>query len=284
MPKSIEQQLQGVREPLRSIAIQIINESGGRIGITGHGGYRTREQQQKMYDDYLRGGNLAAKPGHSMHERGMAIDFSGDLDLLAQLAPKYGLVNSVDGEPWHWTLGEEGRYEGEDDYGFSYDLTADEDPKDIFNNRMIAIHRILGGATSVGTQPMGGFDELISAMEFPDADTDPTQAISRASAQSAATGSAARYQAYARAKLREFGWSESEMNALIELWNRESNWNPRADNPTSTAYGIAQQMESVHGKAAPTAEGQIDWGLNYIKQRYGSPSKALGFHDRNNWY
>ena len=29
---------------------------------------------------------------------------------------------------------------------------------------------------------------------------------------------------------------------------------------------------------------QIDWGLNYIQDRYGNPAKALNFHDANNWY
>jgi hypothetical protein len=29
---------------------------------------------------------------------------------------------------------------------------------------------------------------------------------------------------------------------------------------------------------------QIDWGLKYIKERYGSPANALGFHYANNWY
>jgi hypothetical protein len=29
---------------------------------------------------------------------------------------------------------------------------------------------------------------------------------------------------------------------------------------------------------------QIELGLKYIEHRYGSPSKALAFHNRNGWY
>lgn len=285
MPIPYAQQLEGVKEPLKSIVLRIIEESGGKIGITGHGGFRSREQQQRMYQDYLNGGNLAAKPGHSMHERGMAIDFSGDLDLLAKLAPKYGLVNSVDGEPWHYTLGEGARYEDEGDDAFNYGMSASaENPEDVLVSRMTAIMRILGGASPVGTQPMGSFQDALDDMAFPNADTDPVSAISKASAQTARAGGVAGYQQYAKSKLAQFGWSESEMNALIELWDRESDWNPNADNPTSTAQGIAQKMQSVHGPVEPTPEGQIDWGLRYILDRYGSPSRALQHHNRNNWY
>ena len=29
---------------------------------------------------------------------------------------------------------------------------------------------------------------------------------------------------------------------------------------------------------------QINWGLNYIQERYQSPCGALNFHLSNNWY
>ena len=29
---------------------------------------------------------------------------------------------------------------------------------------------------------------------------------------------------------------------------------------------------------------QINWGLNYIKQRYGTPSGAWAFWQEHNWY
>ncbi len=39
-------------------------------------GFRTSEYQQTLYDKYLQGGPLAAPPGHSAHEKGLAIDVS----------------------------------------------------------------------------------------------------------------------------------------------------------------------------------------------------------------
>lgn len=285
MPRSPQELLQGVREPLRSIALQIIAESNGRIGITGMGGYRTREQQAQLRSQYLAGkGPLAAEPGHSEHERGMAVDFSGDKELLAQLAAKHGLIASVPGEDWHYTLGEGAQFDG-DDFNFAYDPDGESDPQDVFANRMTSILSILGGASPVGTRPMGKFDEELSALEFPDNQPlPPGQQIARASASSAAAGSIAAYQAYAREQFKRFGWTSAEMNALIELWDRESDWNPNADNPTSTAQGIAQKLQSVHGPVESSPQAQMDWGLQYIKDRYGSPSRALAFHDRHNFY
>jgi D-alanyl-D-alanine dipeptidase len=37
-------------------------------------GFRTREEQAALYAKYLAGGPLAAPPGHSAHEAGLAVD------------------------------------------------------------------------------------------------------------------------------------------------------------------------------------------------------------------
>lgn len=85
-------------------------------------------------------------------------------------------------------------------------------------------------------------------------------------------------------------WPASEWPALKELWTRESNWNPAARNPSSGAYGIPQSLPAskmgpaAQGTGPEAAKAQIAWGLKYIKERYGSPSAALGFHDGHNWY
>lgn len=90
-----------------------------------------------------------------------------------------------------------------------------------------------------------------------------------------------------------YGWTGKQWQALEQLWTKESGWNHRADNPTSSAYGIPQAMMSIHfgGENSPQAKAwmndpkaQIKWGLDYIKGRYGSPAKAWNFWQRNNWY
>ena len=68
--------------------------------------YRSREEQERLYQAYLNGtGNLAAKPGSSNHESGLAIDFkntSGAYDWLKKNAGRYGLKN-LPSEPWHYS-------------------------------------------------------------------------------------------------------------------------------------------------------------------------------------
>jgi hypothetical protein len=43
-------------------------------------------------------------------------------------------------------------------------------------------------------------------------------------------------------------------------------------------------MTSIHGPVESSPAGQAKWGLNYIRNRYGSPAAAWAFHQRNNWY
>jgi hypothetical protein len=96
-------------------------------------------------------------------------------------------------------------------------------------------------------------------------------------------------QRIACAMLPSFGFSTSEMSSLNQMWNRESNWNPSAENPSSGSYGIPQALPaSKMASAGPNwrtdAATQIRWGLTYIKQTYGSPNQAWAFWQAHNWY
>jgi trimeric autotransporter adhesin len=290
-------QLEGVQEPLRSIAAHIVEDSGGAIGISN--GFRTREQQQKLYNDYINGvpGQArAARPGHSHHERGLAIDFSGDMDLLAKLGPKYGLQQPMDDEAWHWELGNGQDAQGMEGGGLNFEKAEAENPEDAIANRMNAVLSILGGNGAGGTmEPIDQSSMWGVAQDYEDQMSGIAQDAFAAAGEAggAALGAAGQiaggtvgaYQKYAaKVMMQKYGLDQSELPALIELWNRESNWDPNADNPTSSAAGIAQKMTSVHGALENTWQGQIDWGLDYIVGRYGSPSKALAWHDRHNWY
>ena len=90
-------------------------------------------------------------------------------------------------------------------------------------------------------------------------------------------------KAYAKAlmKLEYPHWNRSEWSALAKLWGKESAWNSRADNPESTAYGIAQVLNTKPGTPAPL---QIERGLEYIKHRYEKPSVAWAHWRSNGWY
>lgn len=67
-------------------------------------GFRTRSQQEALYQRYLNGGPIAAKPGTSQHEKGMAADIgpASEYGWLAANAGRYGLVRTVKSEPWHF--------------------------------------------------------------------------------------------------------------------------------------------------------------------------------------
>lgn len=96
-------------------------------------------------------------------------------------------------------------------------------------------------------------------------------------------------QAYAAGQLGSYGWSADQMPCLVTLWTKESDWTTTATNASSGAYGIvqslpAEKMASAGADYLTNYRTQINWGLNYIQERYQSPCGALNFHLSNNWY
>ena len=75
---------------------------------------------------------------------------------------------------------------------------------------------------------------------------------------------------YAQQELENRGYPSKNWECLLNLWEKESHWNPKADNPTSTAFGIAQRL----GEKSTDPITQINNGLKYIEYRYGSPCNA----------
>jgi len=95
--------------------------------------------------------------------------------------------------------------------------------------------------------------------------------------------------AFAQAIAPNYGWSDpGQMGAWYTLGMKESGWNNNAQNPTSTAYGIGQFLNSTWGGygIAKTSDPklQVEAMARYIKARYGTPAKALAFHLSHNWY
>jgi hypothetical protein len=91
----------------------------------------------------------------------------------------------------------------------------------------------------------------------------------------------------ARALLPEYGFSAAEFGCLDALYVSESDWDMHADNPTSSAYGIPQALTETHDMPAgyfTSAEVQIRWGLDYIRDSYGTPCSAWEFKQGHNWY
>jgi hypothetical protein len=84
------------------------------------------------------------------------------------------------------------------------------------------------------------------------------------------------YKLYAHMKLLD----AKQYRCLELLWTRESRWNPRADNPKSSAYGIPQMLKMQEKDPFK----QIDLGLKYITHKHRTPCKAWEFHKRKGWY
>ena len=73
------------------------------------------------------------------------------------------------------------------------------------------------------------------------------------------------------------------------LVGHESSWNPKAVNPSSGAYGLAQALPA--NKMSSTAEDwrdnpitQLRWMDSYVHSRYGSWEAAVNFWKKEGWY
>lgn len=92
-----------------------------------------------------------------------------------------------------------------------------------------------------------------------------------------------------RAVAARWGWGAGpQWDALSTLISHESGWNPTSQNPTSTAWGLFQFLDSTWagtgiGKTSdPTL--QTEAGLRYISGRYRDPIGAWSYWSRNHWY
>jgi hypothetical protein len=93
----------------------------------------------------------------------------------------------------------------------------------------------------------------------------------------------------AKVLMGQFGFGPDQFGCLDSLWTRESGWNPSADNPSSSAYGIPQalpgsKMASAGADWATNPATQIKWGLGYIQDRYGSPCGAWAHSESAGFY
>ena len=103
-------------------------------------------------------------------------------------------------------------------------------------------------------------------------------------------------QHMARSMMANHDWGDDQWPALDQLVSNESSWNPSAQNPESSAFGLFQFLddtwENYGGRTVDPAQ-QIQAGLQYIEDRYGSPQEALehwearvpvGGEDVGHWY
>jgi hypothetical protein len=84
------------------------------------------------------------------------------------------------------------------------------------------------------------------------------------------------YKIYTHIKLS----NHKEYSCINTLWTKESNWSPTAKNKKSSAYGIPQLLNLT----TTDPYLQIDAGIKYIRNRYGTTCNALTFFKVKGYY
>jgi hypothetical protein len=101
----------GLHPLLRAAVDRLIEASDGARRIIS--GYRSPAEQARLwaeavarYGDPEIADDWVARPGTSAHERGLAVDLGGDVELAVRLVRSLGLplVRPLDHEPWHFEL------------------------------------------------------------------------------------------------------------------------------------------------------------------------------------
>ncbi|MDP9224483.1 MAG: D-alanyl-D-alanine carboxypeptidase family protein [Actinomycetota bacterium] len=102
---------QGLKPQLADALRRLIAAAHGAVRVVS--GYRSSDQQNALWERALKAygnANVAddwvARPGASMHERGLAIDLGGDLNLATRIIARLHLPmwRPLANEPWHFEL------------------------------------------------------------------------------------------------------------------------------------------------------------------------------------
>jgi membrane-bound lytic murein transglycosylase MltF len=89
-------------------------------------------------------------------------------------------------------------------------------------------------------------------------------------------------------KLAKSLLTKSEYSCLAKLLGKESAWKASAKNPTSSAKGIGQLLDSTYRnlgmKHSQASVPQLVATLAYIHRRHVTPCNAWEFFKENSWY
>ena len=256
--------------------------AGNRYSVNS--GYRSNAEQERLYARYLAGnGPVAAPPGSSQHNKGLAADLapSNARDVHGGLAKKFGLVFTVPSESWHIepTWGRSGG--GGGGFGFGLPSWLSNPLKWVKDKMSGVVNGFKEKANSYGIAgrvlpaTMDKLKESVSSRVKKAAD-----ALTSFGGGGGGTNmdwskiKGGPNRILGKQMAAQYGWTGAQWNALSRLWDKESNWNHKARNPSSGAYGIPQalpasKMASIMQGGGPdyltNAKTQISWGLRYIK-------------------
>ncbi|MEV0218121.1 transglycosylase SLT domain-containing protein [Streptomyces sp. NPDC050704] len=110
-----------------------------------------------------------------------------------------------------------------------------------------------------------------------------------AAAPAQAASPTAASDASAKAIAQKMIPNDAQYAAFSKIVEHESGWDVDATNSSSGAYGLVQalpasKMASAGSDWKTSAATQIEWGLDYMNDRYGSPVEAWAFWQANGWY
>lgn len=101
----------GLHPELAGAVATLMQHAAGRLTVTS--GHRSTEEQRALWTEAVArygtpeaADDWVARPGTSAHERGLAVDLAGDLDLAVRLIARFALplVRPIVHEPWHFEL------------------------------------------------------------------------------------------------------------------------------------------------------------------------------------
>ena len=274
----------GMDPAFRARVDQLIAASGGRLFLKS--GYRSDAEQAQLYAAAVQrygaanAGNWVAPPGHSNHNRGLAADIGGDLGLLAQLAPQFGLELPMSWEPWHvepvglrekskptaYTNGPPGTINP------VHDPTINGQPQTIFARLSAALagdtfHQTAEGVLP-GAQPGGQPQGAVSTGAKAD------QGMGTGAQRGGTSkGSVDPHNLYKM--LRAQGLDPAHAAALVAIAGRESNYNPAAFNGNAAtgdrSFGLFQinKLGGMHAQYSDqsllTPEGSVVAAADLVK-------------------
>ena len=82
--------------------------------------------------------------------------------------------------------------------------------------------------------------------------------------------------------------TKEQYSCFTKLIGKESAWNPKAENPKSTASGIGQILDSTYSslgkKKSNAGVSQLLATLSYISRRHVHPCGAWRHFQEKGWY
>jgi hypothetical protein len=250
--------LEGLTPDFQARLNAMIGASNGKITITS--GYRSYDKQKAMFEQAVKdhGSEAAAqryvaKPGESNHNKGIAADLGGDIELAHKLAPQFGLHFPMDWEPWH--VQPLGAVSSKDAYTTPPD-GADTKTANPMGRIMNEVSTLLNGGNQQGQSDSSDLQQLDAAIASSSSGDVPTGTPSTAAAAGAAGG------------LDAF---------MAAIGGQESGGNYSSTNSSSGAHGKFQIMpgnwgpwakEAGLGAGAPQTPDNQEKVARYKMQQY----------------